>query len=206
MREKGDMRLKINRVKSLFTTLLSIFLLSATLVGCSSNKEPAEKVAKSPKSSTKQAEPAQTSPSESEDASVKADLEKYINKLAALGADEEKAVQAYTKVTGSNYQSDEILYNALNDTVIPTYEKFVDALNSYTSATDVVHQINQKYIDGANKQYQAFLEIRTAVQQQDKSMVDDANNLLSQAVKDISDFRFQLSQACTKYNVTNPFE
>ena len=204
--------MKINRVKSLFTTLLSIFLLSAALVGCSSNKESAEKVAKSPKSSTKQAEPAQTSPStqttpgESEDAKIKADLEKYINKLAAIGVDEVTAVQAYTKVTGSNFQSDEILYNVLNDTVIPTCERFVDTLNSYTSATDVVHQINQKYVEGANKQYQAFLEIRTAIEQQDKSMVDDANNLLGQAVKDISDFRFQLNQACAKYNVTNPLE
>lgn len=143
----------------------------------------------------------ETTPKMDQDAKVKDDLQKYVDTLTKAGVDEQKAVNAYMSVVGSNYKDDETTYNTLTKTVIPTYEKFLKVIDNYTSGTKMVHQINQKYVVGANKQYQAFLEIKAAVEKQDIDMVEDANRLLAEATQDIQDFRFQLKKACDQYDI-----
>jgi hypothetical protein len=188
-------------------TLLTMFIVLGVLSGCS-DKEVSHKVVREKSHQvTKDPEPKadKTAPGEDEAARIKQDLEKYVNTLTTVSDDEMTAVKAYMSVVGSNYKDDETTYNAMVNTVIPTYEKFLNVIINYTASTDLVHQINQKYVDGANKQYQAFLDIRTALEQQDTSLIEEANHLLNDGMKEIQDFRFQLNQACEKYNVPLTF-
>lgn len=134
---------------------------------------------------------------------VQTDLLDYINKdLKELADLESAAVDAYGGVTGDNYTSDQDLYQTLETTVIPKYKEFNARLESVSVATSEVKEVHEKYISGSNKQYQAFLKLQVAIEKQDKNLVLEANSLLDAARKDLRDWKFELTELCSKHSVT----
>lgn len=133
---------------------------------------------------------------------VQDDLLNYVNKEMPKAFDlETKAVSAYDDVSGPNYTDDQTMYDALNNEIIPNYKAFVDELDAVKTETDEVRKVHEIYIKGAESQYRAFLKIKSALEQQDANMIEDANNLLSEARQHIRDYQNELNKLAKEHDV-----
>lgn len=133
---------------------------------------------------------------------VQEELLSYLNeelpKITKLEAD---AITAYESVTGANYSTDQELYNVLLDSVVPTYQEFVDKLEGITLDTEEVRGVHEEYIEGANLQYNAFIKVITALEQQDRAMIEEANVMLDEARKILRDFKYNVEKLASEHNI-----
>ena len=85
---------------------------------------------------------------------------------------ETEANELYTNNVGDNYESDEALYNALKDTIVPNYEKMVKDvsaidLGEYTEFNELKSLIIQYW----SKKLEAFNKMIDALEAQDSDRV-----------------------------------
>lgn len=133
---------------------------------------------------------------------VQDELLSYLNEdLSKITNLEASAIAAYDSVTGANYSSDQELYDVLLDEVIPTYQEFADNLEAIKLETDEVREVHEGYIEGVNLQYNAFNKIVTALEQQDRVMIEDANVMLDEARKLLRDFNHSIEKLADEHNV-----
>jgi hypothetical protein len=133
---------------------------------------------------------------------VKDDLLNYVNKEMKTAYQlEVKAISAYEGVSGANYKDDQTMYDALNKEVIPNYNEFIKELDKVNIETDELKSIHETYIKGAEIQYNAFLKIRQALEQQNPDMIQEANDMLSEARKHIRDYKNKLTKLAKDHDV-----
>lgn len=135
---------------------------------------------------------------------VKHDLLTYINtEIPAVNKYESTALDSYNSVIGTNYTDDQTLYIALTQTVIPSYSLLKSSLEDITLRlkTKEVRTLNERYIDGANEQYDAFLLLKTALEQGDSSIVQQADEKLNTGRKHIREWKIELDDLCKKNGV-----
>ena len=133
---------------------------------------------------------------------VQDDLLNYINKeTTTAGQLENKAVSAYGSVSGVNYQDDQTLYDALVNDIIPDYTKFIDELESVNMETDELKEIHEIYLTGANHQYNGFLKIVEAIENQDASMIEEANKMLEEGRANINEYLDKLDALAEDHDV-----
>lgn len=126
----------------------------------------------------------------------------YLNdELPKITPLEMEAISAYDSVTGTNYTSDQALYDALLVDIIPTYQEFADKLEGIRLETEEVREVHEGYIEGVNLQYNAFNKIVTALEQQDRAMIEEANLLLDQGRKHLRDFKFNIEKLASEHEV-----
>ena len=132
------------------------------------------------------------------------ELLSYVNtempKIAKLEAD---AISSYENVTGGNYKDDMTMYTTLRDEVIPNYRSFVKELESISNnlKTPEVQKLHETYIEAANTQYSAFFIMLTAVEKQDYSLVNQANEKLDKGRKLVRQWQIDLKVLTEKNNV-----
>jgi len=81
---------------------------------------------------------------------ITSDLAAYVNDGILRVADmETQALADYAAVVGVNYTSDQAVYEALRDQVVPLYEQFLVALKDITPQTSEVKQLHTLYLRGA---------------------------------------------------------
>jgi hypothetical protein len=133
---------------------------------------------------------------------VQEELLVYVNEdLSDIVALEEEAILAYHSVTGANYTSDQALYDALLFDVIPTYQEFADKLEAIRLETEEVREIHEGYIEGVNLQYNAFIKIVTALEEQDRGMIEEANLMLDESRKLLRDFNYDIQKLADEHQV-----
>lgn len=133
---------------------------------------------------------------------VQDDLITYINDdIPTVFELELKAVGTYDSVTGPNYTDDIVLYEALVNEIIPTYNEFVRELEAISIDTDEVREIHEGYIKGANLQYNAFVRMVTALEQQDRQLIEEANSMLDEARKLMRDYQVNIKNLAEEHNV-----
>lgn len=133
---------------------------------------------------------------------VQEELLVYLNEeLPDITKLEINAINAYDSVTGANYSSDQELYDVLLLDVIPTYQEFAGKLEAIRLETDEVREIHEDYIEGVNLQYNAFNKIITALEQQDRAMIEEANVMLDEARKILRDFNFSIEKLANEHEV-----
>jgi aspartate-semialdehyde dehydrogenase len=131
------------------------------------------------------------------------DLSKYIQvQLKEVIPLENKAVESYQSVTGTNYTSDQILYNTLNQEVIPMYIGFVKELKAIHPETKEVQDIHSQYIKAATLQYNAFIKMAEALDEEDQSKVKEVNGMLEEARKIMSKYMNSLDKLAGKHHLT----
>ena len=109
------------------------------------------------------------------------DLLDYVNKYLPEVADKEsKALDSYASVQGDNYTDDETMYYTIQNEVIPVYRKFIDELEPISEKlkTTEVKALHEKYIEAANTQFNAFMLILSALENQDYNQMIEANQKL----------------------------
>ena len=109
---------------------------------------------------------------------VKIDFLDYREKMKKISVLEEEAIAAYSSVTGNNYKDDTAFHNALVNVVIPKYQVCIQHLMAISPTTAEVLNVHQLFIEGANLQLQAFQIHKSAVEQQDKILINKGNQLL----------------------------
>jgi PBP1b-binding outer membrane lipoprotein LpoB len=133
---------------------------------------------------------------------VQDDLLNYINKETTSAAQfEDKAISTYGSVSGVNYQDDQTLYDALVNEIIPDYTKFIEELESVNIETDELKEIHDIYLTGANHQFNGFLKIVEALEHQDIGMIEEANKMLDEGKKNISEYLDKLNELAEDHNV-----
>ncbi|WEK54231.1 MAG: hypothetical protein P0Y55_16990 [Candidatus Cohnella colombiensis] len=133
---------------------------------------------------------------------IKDDLLNYINnEVAPLGDEEDKLLTAYSNVTGDNYESDEDLYYALDEDIIPRYYKFITKLENIRPKTAEVKELHEIYVAAANNQYNAMTQVLAALEGQDYNLIAEANDKLSKGRKGVRDWQDRLSQLMKEHNI-----
>jgi hypothetical protein len=136
---------------------------------------------------------------------IKDDLLAYINtELVEIAQYETDAVAAYDSVSGDNYTDDYTMYESLTDDVIPNYRKLVAGVEAITVRlkTSEVRALNEKYIEAANTQMNAFIILQNMLETQDTSKMVDFNERLDRGRRLIRDWQIDLQDLCKKNGVT----
>jgi len=133
---------------------------------------------------------------------VQDDLLNYLNKeMKEAGKLEDAAVSAYERVSGDNYVDDQTMYDTLNKDVIPNYNQLLKELDSAKIETNELKKIHKIYVEGAGIQYNAFLKIKQALEEQDPGMIQEANDMLADASKHIQDYSDKLHKLAKEHDV-----
>ena len=87
----------------------------------------------------------------------KANLVNYLNQdMLSIAQIEVAAFERYALVTDKNYTTDQAVYEALRDEVIPVYERFSHLLNQIRPEDEEVARLHGFYIKGARKILKGF--------------------------------------------------
>ncbi|MFP7300037.1 hypothetical protein [Neobacillus niacini] len=133
---------------------------------------------------------------------VQDDILNYINEEMKTAQElEDKAVAAYEGVAGANYKDDQTMYDALVNVVLPNYTDLITELENVSIETDELKEIHDIYLSGANLQLSAFEKIIEALEKQDSSLVDEANQLLEEGRLQIEDYNDKLDELAKENNV-----
>ncbi|MED1954887.1 hypothetical protein [Brevibacillus centrosporus] len=133
---------------------------------------------------------------------VQEDLLNYINTELPKVADKENQVlNDYASVTGDKYTSDEVVYNTLNDKIMPTYAKFINDLEKIKPSTPEVQKIHEQYVTAANTQQNAFIMIVSAIEKQDSAELASANEKLASTRQLLREWEASLKQLADKHGV-----
>jgi hypothetical protein len=133
---------------------------------------------------------------------VKEDLEDYVNNgVLPLMSDEEEILALYDSVTGNNYTNDFILYETIQEEIIPKYRRFIDNIEAIRPTTPEVRKIHEIYIHASNEQFNAMVMILDAIDYQDHGLLKDANEKLHEARTLLRNFQYELDDLLDKHNL-----
>jgi len=110
------------------------------------------------------------------------DLALYLNQgVMNIAELEQKALERYAAVTGPNYTSDEEVYLALKDRVIPLYRRFLEGLRTLRPATDEVRDLNRILVDAAQVMYDGFNLKMVGIEHDEVPMILAGNQKIEEA-------------------------
>ena len=113
---------------------------------------------------------------------VAGDLAVYLNQgVMNLAELEQKSLERYASVTGDNYTSDEAVYHALKDQVIPLYRRFLEGLRALRPETDEVRNLNRSFVEGAQAMYEGFRLKMVGIEQGEESLIIAGNRKIDEA-------------------------
>ncbi|MBH0169180.1 hypothetical protein [Fictibacillus sp. 18YEL24] len=133
---------------------------------------------------------------------IKDDLLNYVNEeMPTIGKEESTIIGKYDNVTGSNYTDDQTLYDALKVEIIPSYNEFIKELEAVEIDTEELRKLHENFIEAANIQASAFLLIVSAIENQDSTMINEANEKLNTARKMMRDYKNDVEKLAKKHDV-----
>lgn len=122
---------------------------------------------------------------------VAQDLQNYASQISPLASEENDILNRYGAVTGDNYTDDVTVYNALNS-LVPDTNKYISELESIYPETKTLQEIHAKYVDAWNKYSEAFQLTMSALENQDRQTLAQANDRLAQARQLVIDWQNDL--------------
>lgn len=130
---------------------------------------------------------------------VQDDLLDYINNDLDEVADLETEV--YDIYEEARNSSDYILYQSLQNNIIPKSRKLIEKAEAVEIETDEVREVHELYLDAINKQDQAFTLMLSALENQDYAIVTQANEKLDEARKLMRDYQSALKKLAKEHDV-----
>lgn len=133
---------------------------------------------------------------------VATDLAGYLNQgVMNLAELERKSLERYAAVTGSNYTSDESVYNALKDQVIPLYGRFLEGLRSLRPETREVRDLNRVYVQSAQSIYDGFKLKMAGIEQNETYMIIAGNRKIDEGRIESERWRSELTALAKKHDL-----
>ena len=107
---------------------------------------------------------------------IAVDLVAYVNQGILSIADLEGiSLERYAAVTDKNYISDEAVYKALKNEILPNYRRFLDLLCNINPQTQEVRQLHVLYIRGAEMICSGFKIKKFGLEKKDNVLIRAAN-------------------------------
>jgi hypothetical protein len=133
---------------------------------------------------------------------VAIDLTNYVNQgVLQIAELEQKSLERYAAVTGPNYRSDQEVYAALNNRVIPLYSRFLKGLRKIKPKTQQVRNLNRIYIRGSESLLDGFETLKVAIEQKDPKLVQVVNEKLEKGRMENEKWRKDLASLANKYGL-----
>jgi hypothetical protein len=133
---------------------------------------------------------------------VATDLAAYLNQgVMNIAELEQKSLEHYAAATGSNYTSDENVYNALKDHVIPLYRRFIEGLRTLRPETKEVRDLNRIYIDGAQSMYEGFKLKMVGIEQNETNIIVAGNHKIEEGRVRTEKWRNELAGLANKHGL-----
>lgn len=112
---------------------------------------------------------------------VAIDLVEYVNQdILAISQLETTSLDRYASVTGTNYQSDQVLLAELQNFVVPNYGRFLRLLRNVHPAREELKPLHRTYIRGAEQLSSGFKTLMLGVETQDRHLVEEANRRIEE--------------------------
>lgn len=112
---------------------------------------------------------------------VAIDLVEYVNQdILAISRLETASLDRYASVTGTNYQSDQVLLAELQNFVVPNYGRFLRLLRNVHPAREELKPLHRTYIRGAEQLSSGFKTLMLGVETQDRHLVEEANRRIGE--------------------------
>jgi hypothetical protein len=133
---------------------------------------------------------------------VEMDVVTYVNRdILGQSVVESAALRRYAAVTGTNYTTDDKLYDVLNNEVVPTYREFVRIVEQVEPKTDEVKKLHAMYISASIYRLRGFETIMGGIQLQDPSLIEAANQMFAQSQAETDRWRQTLEQLYLMYGI-----
>jgi hypothetical protein len=128
---------------------------------------------------------------------------RYINQdILNLSHLEANALKSYASVTGANYTTDERVYEALRDTVVPYYKRFTELLRVISPESGELNRIHSLYVNGAEKMYNGFKAKMMGIEKKDENLIRIANQQIETGRDETLLWRSELGRFLEKSAVT----
>ena len=111
---------------------------------------------------------------------VKIDLKNYSNQIKQISAQEEDALKRWNSVSGDNFVNDGYMYQALDTYIIDNYSQFLEKLNGIKPQTKEIQELNNIYIQAAQKQLNGFKMMRDGLEKHNKDIMKKSYQLLTE--------------------------
>ena len=137
-------------------------------------------------------------------ASNKAGLElvNYVNQGILGIADLERiSLEHYASVTGKNYTTDQRVYDALKDQVIPVYKRFLDGLRDISPKDQALKKLHGIYIRGAELLYSGFKMKMLGIEKKDKNLIILSNEKIEKGRVENERWRKELMALSKQHGV-----
>ena len=120
-------------------------------------------------------------------------LANYVNHdILAIAQIEFAAFERYAAVTGKNYTSDEAVYRALRDEVIPVYKRFVHLLNRVSLEDEEVARVHGFYLKGSKKILKGFELKLHGIAEKDDTVTRLGNKKIDEGIRNTLAWRDQI--------------
>jgi len=130
---------------------------------------------------------------------VPKDLADYVNQGVLRIAELERvSLEKYAAVTGPNFTTEQRVYDALKDEVIPLYKQFVDGLRNLRPETDEVKKVHGIYVLGADSMLEGFTEKMYGIKNGDNNVVMSANRKIEKGRVENERWRKELMELAEK--------
>lgn len=136
---------------------------------------------------------------------VRKDLINYSNKfkLLKLSEYEKSAVDKYNNVMGNNYIDDDTVYTALNEIILPNYEKLYTGLIEVQEEikTDELKKIHAKMVSGVKNIKDAYLLLREIFEKQDIQKIELFNEMFNAGNILLNEYKNDFKQLCVENGI-----
>jgi hypothetical protein len=120
-------------------------------------------------------------------------LVNYVNHdILSIAQIELEAFERYAAVTGKNYTTDQAVYNALQDEVIPVYKRFLHLLNRVRLEDDEVARAHGFYLKGSKKILRGFELKLYGIADKDDTVTLLGNKKIDEGIRDTLKWREQI--------------
>lgn len=127
----------------------------------------------------------------------------YINKdLVEIAEIEEKMIESYASVSGTNYTDDLTFYNELNENTIPLCQELNELVLDISPSDEEISDVHKIYRKYVSKYLNALATINSALENQDVDKVVAGNDLLDEANDLATEFQQELRALAKERNVT----
>jgi len=137
-------------------------------------------------------------------ASSKVGLEvvNYVNQgILGIADLERRSLESYASVTGENYTTDQRVYEALKDQVIPVYKRFLDGLRNLNPQEKEIKKLHGIYIRGAELLYSGFKLKMVGIEKKDKNLIGLANEKIDKGRLENETWLKELTALSQQYGV-----
>lgn len=122
------------------------------------------------------------------------DLMTYMNQgILNIAELERRPLERYALVRGEYYTTDQRIYTALKEDIIPEYKRFLDLLQQIEPKTEEVRKLHWVYIQGAKSIYRGFKIKMIGLEKGDEVLVGWANEEIERGRKQNEKWRKELA-------------